>query len=97
MTALLAAQAGRDVVVVMRRAQHYHWQRKAIEALLASAPQAVLVSALEPFDVACFPQARNVLCSYGDGGLECAALADVLSGRAEAPGKLPVRVPACAA
>ena len=94
--AVLAAQRGRNVVIVMRRAHRHRSQRSAIDALLASTPQAWLVSALEPFDVGCFPRARNVLCSYGDGALECEALADVLSGRAGAGGKLPVRLPASA-
>jgi len=78
--ALVAAQSDRSLVVVMRRAHLHEAQASAIDALLALAPGARLVSALEPFDVARFPQAATVLCTYGDDELMIDALADVLAG-----------------
>jgi beta-N-acetylhexosaminidase len=88
----LRAQGERTVAVVMRRAHLHALQRDAVRAILAFAPQAVLVSAREPFDVALFPQARTVLCTYGDGAEAIDAAAAVLAGRAHAPGRLPVAI-----
>jgi beta-N-acetylhexosaminidase len=93
LVALLAAQPGREVVVVTRRAHVFGLQRRAVEAILAIAPEAVIVSVLEPFDVLALPQARNVLCAYGDCEPTVEALADVLSGRLTPTGELPVRGP----
>jgi hypothetical protein len=53
-------------------------------------PDAIVISAAEPYDALLWPQARNVACIYGDDALAFAACADVLSGRAEAAGRLPV-------
>jgi len=85
-------QAERVLVLVARRAHVYGGQRTALAALLALVPDAILVSALEPFDVALFPAARTVLCTYGDGQPSIDAVADVLAGRREAEGVLPVRI-----
>ncbi len=93
--ALLAAQPGRQLIVVTRRAHLYPLQRVAAEAILALVPEALVVCALEPFDAGALPGARNVLCSYGDGEPSIEALADVLAGRIPAAGKVPVRL-ACA-
>ncbi|MGP6157270.1 MAG: beta-N-acetylhexosaminidase [Vulcanimicrobiaceae bacterium] len=96
LTALLAAQPGRQLVVVTRRAHLFPLQQAAAEALLALSPDAILVCALEPFDAAALARARNVLCSYGDDEAAVEALADVLAGRVPAAGRLPVRA-ACVA
>jgi hypothetical protein len=87
---LVAAQPERRLALVMRRAHVHRAQRRALEALLARAPDALVVSALEPFDVLCVPAARNVVCCYGDDEATFEALADVLTGRYAARGKLPV-------
>ncbi len=87
---LIGAQPERRLALVMRRAHLHAAQRRALDALLAVAPDALVVSALEPFDVACVPAARNVVCCYGDDEATFEALADVLTGRCAAQGKLPV-------
>ncbi len=87
---LIAAQPERPLVILTRRALVHAAQAHAVDALLAVAPDALLVAALEPFDVARFPQARNVACTYGDDEPSFEALADVLAGRAVARGRLPV-------
>jgi beta-N-acetylhexosaminidase len=87
---LLRAQEGREVVLLSRRAHAHASQREALDALLAAAPDALLVALREPFDVTLFPAARNVVCALGDGEVSVAALADVLSGRQPAVGRLPV-------
>jgi len=78
--ALVAAQRDRSLVIVMRRAHLHAAQAQAIDALLAASPGALLVSALEPFDVPRFPQAANVVCTFGDDELMTDALADAMAG-----------------
>jgi beta-N-acetylhexosaminidase len=87
---LIAAQSERTLVVVTRRAHRYPSQARAVTALLAASSETILISAADPFDVAQFAQAPNVLCSYGDDETTIEALADVLAGRLEARGRLPV-------
>ena len=80
----------RNFVIVVRRAHLHPQQRAAVGGILALVPEAVLVSAAEPFDALLWPAARTVACIYGDDAVAFAACADVLSGRAEADGQLPV-------
>lgn len=87
---LLAMHGDRNVVIVARRAQLHAEQRAAISELLARAPRAIAISALEPFDLDALVGARGVLASFGDGAASIDALADVLCGRAEATGIVPV-------
>ncbi len=88
---LVRAQSN-QIAIVMRRAHLHAGQRRAVEALLAAAPQAIAISALEPFDAPLAARARAVLCSYGDDECAIEALADVLSGRTRPAGTLPVRL-----
>jgi beta-N-acetylhexosaminidase len=92
LAALIEAQAARSLVVLMRRAHLFSQQSRAIEALLGRVPEAVLVSAAEPFDAVHFLGARNVLCAYGDDEPTLEALADVLTGRLVPAGTSPVRL-----
>ena len=87
---LVGAQRDRTLVILMRRAHLHERQAQAIDALLELSPEAVLVSALEPFDVSRFVRARNVVCSYGDDEATIEALADVLARIIPATGSLPV-------
>jgi len=94
--ALLAqiADVGKRPVVLMRRAHIYASQGRAIERLVRARPDAVLVSAREPFDAAQFGGARDVLCIYGDDEPSMEGLRDVLYGGAEAEGVLPLEIAA---
>lgn len=89
---LAGMQRDRRFTFVMRRAHRHPAQRAALGALLPVVPDAILVSALEPFDCALFAEARTVLCTYGDERMEMEALADVLTGRFAPQGRLPVRL-----
>lgn len=80
------------VVVLMRRAHIYTEQQRAVERLLEIAPNAVLVSTREPFDAFLFPQARHVLCTYGDDAPSIAGLAQVLFGDVEPAGRMPLEI-----
>ncbi|HEY4440914.1 MAG TPA: beta-N-acetylhexosaminidase [Candidatus Elarobacter sp.] len=84
----------REFVVVTRAAHLYPAQREAVARILAVVPEALIVSAREPYDAALWPQARRVVCIYGDQPLAFEGCADVLSGRAEPRGTLPIRLPA---
>jgi beta-N-acetylhexosaminidase len=92
LVALAPAQRGRRFLLLIRRAATHPAQRAALEALLAVVPDAILVALHEPFDAASFPQARTILCTYGDEAVAIDALADVLTGRSPARGRLPVRL-----
>lgn len=89
---VLRAQGQRSLVVIARRAHLHAAQRRAIGALLAAAPDAIGVSALEPFDILAFENATTVLCTFGDGDANVEALAAVLAGEAPARGVLPVAI-----
>jgi beta-N-acetylhexosaminidase len=86
------ALGDRNFVVVVRRARAHQAQRTAVERVLAAVPAAIVVAATEPWDAFVFPAARNVACTYGDDDVMFAACADVLCGRAEPLGRLPVDV-----
>jgi beta-N-acetylhexosaminidase len=86
----LPALGERNFVIVVRRAHLHPAQRAAVERIVTLVPDAIVISAAEPYDALLWPQARNVACIYGDDALAFAACADVLSGRAEAAGRLPV-------
>jgi hypothetical protein len=51
-----------------------------------------VISAREPYDAACFPQARRRACTYGDEAVSLEGCADVLSGRVPGFGRLPVTI-----
>jgi len=89
---VLRAQGPRALVVIARRAHLHAAQRRAIGAVLAAAPEAIVVSALEPFDILAFEDATTVLCTFGDGEANVEALAAVLAGAAPAAGSLPVAI-----
>jgi beta-N-acetylhexosaminidase len=90
LVALVRAQAGRQFVFLLRRAYWYAAQCVAIEALLAVAPDALVVALREPFDAIRVPQARRLVCTYDDGEMSVDALADAIAGRIESNGKMPV-------
>jgi beta-N-acetylhexosaminidase len=82
----------REFVLVTRRADLHPAQREAVARILAVAPDALIVSAREPYDALLWPAARRVLCCYGDDALAFEGVADVLAGRVPARGTLPVRI-----
>lgn len=86
----LPSLGDRNFIITIRRAHLHPRQQAAVGRILALVPDAAIVSAAEPFDALLWPAARTVACIYGDDALAFAACADVLSGRAEAGGHLPV-------
>jgi beta-N-acetylhexosaminidase len=90
--AQLATLGDRNFVLVMRRAHLYAAQREAIERVVDRVPNAIVISAREPYDAAFVANARNVACIYGDEALSFEGCADVMSGRVSAAGQLPVHI-----
>ena len=86
------ALGDRNFVIVTRRAHLHPAQRAAVDRVLAVVPDAIVVSANEPYDLALFPQARRAAAIYGDDALAFEGCADVLAGRVPAVGRLPVRM-----
>jgi hypothetical protein len=81
----------RDFVVVTRNAHRSAGQRDAVERIVRAAPDALVISAALPLDVAFWPQARRFACIYGDDPPAFEGCADVLTGRAAAGGRFPLR------
>ncbi len=77
---VVRAQGPRNLVVLARRAHLHVAQARGIDALLEIAPNAIVVSMLEPFDVPLFARARTVLATHGDEEPNLEALADALMG-----------------
>ncbi|MHB8147852.1 MAG: beta-N-acetylhexosaminidase [Vulcanimicrobiaceae bacterium] len=88
------AASGSRPILLARRAHLYPEQAVAIREVLERHPDAVLVSLREPFDLACFPQARHAIAAYGDDEASIAGLAEVLFKRCDPVGRLPVRLTA---
>ena len=89
---LIPALGDREFVVVTRDAHRFTAQRDAVERILAAAPGALIVSSSAPYDALLWPAARHVACIYGSQAVAFAGCADVLAGRAEPRGTLPVRL-----
>ncbi|MGC9992729.1 MAG: glycoside hydrolase family 3 N-terminal domain-containing protein [Candidatus Cybelea sp.] len=84
------SQSGRRAIVLARRAHLYPAQAQAIATILQLYPDAVVVSLMEPFDLALFAAARHLLAAYGDDIPSIGGLADVLFGNSIPTGCLPV-------
>ncbi len=89
---LLAAvrASNRRPVVLSYRAHLNPSQARAIGAILSVAPDAMVVSTGEPYDLPLFTSARHVLACYGNEEVSLAGLADVIFGGSPAQGTLPI-------
>jgi beta-N-acetylhexosaminidase len=80
------------VVVGTINAVHDPAQVRLVEGLLASGRPVVVAALRVPFDLSAYPAAPTFLATYSILPDSLEALADVLVGRAEAPGRLPVAI-----
>jgi beta-N-acetylhexosaminidase len=80
----------RRPLLLARRAHRHKAQANAIARIVDSNPDALVVSLLEPFDIALFAGARHVLATCGDSPISIAGLADVIFGGSMPAGRLPV-------
>ncbi len=83
-------QKTRRALVLSYRAHLHPRQASAIDAILAHAPDALVVSTGEPYDVPLFTRARHVLACYGNDDVSLAGLADIVFLGAPCTGVLPV-------
>jgi len=82
----------RRPLLLSYRAHLHPGQARAIEAVCAHAPDAMIVSTGEPYDVPVFGQARHLIACYGNDSLSLAGLADVIFLGAACHGVLPVDI-----
>ncbi|MBV9718201.1 MAG: glycoside hydrolase family 3 protein [Candidatus Eremiobacteraeota bacterium] len=83
-------ESGRRPIVLTRRAHRYPLQASAVAQILRGYPDALVVSLLEPYDVAIFLTARHLLATCGDDAASIGGLADVIFGGIMPTGRLPV-------
>ncbi|MDQ6944323.1 MAG: beta-N-acetylhexosaminidase [Candidatus Eremiobacteraeota bacterium] len=88
----VAALGDREFVLVTRDAHLHPAQHDAVARILAQAPDSLIVSARAPYDALLWPAACRIVCIYGDQTISIDGCADVLAGRADARGTLPVRL-----
>jgi beta-N-acetylhexosaminidase len=90
--AVAAAQAADVTVVTTSNVWGDATQRNLVPALLATGKPIVVVSVGGPYDIAYFPAADTYLAAYDYQPVSVASLADVLAGRTQATGRLPVTI-----
>ncbi|MET0419697.1 MAG: glycoside hydrolase family 3 N-terminal domain-containing protein [Actinoplanes sp.] len=90
--AVTAAQAADVTVVITSNAWNDVTQQRLVAALLDAGRPIVVTAVGAPYDIAYFPQVTTYVCAYGYQPPSIAALAGVLTGRARAPGRLPVTI-----
>jgi beta-N-acetylhexosaminidase len=83
-------QSTRRALVLAYRAHCYPRQAAAIDAILARAPDALVVSTGEPYDLPLFARARHLVACYGNDDVALAGLSDVIFLGAPSTGVLPV-------
>ena len=86
----LVRASNRRPLVLSYRAHLFPHQAQAIEAICAHAPDAMIVSTAEPYDVRLFAQARHVIACYGNDRVSLAGLSDVIFLGEPCSGVLPV-------
>ena len=84
---------GCKVIVTTTDANLYAGQVKLVTELLVQNPKVIIVSVLTPYDISVLPIAPTVLACYGSNQPALQAIVDVLTGKSEAVGVLPVTLP----
>jgi beta-N-acetylhexosaminidase len=90
--AVAAAQAADVTVVVTSNAWGDVTQQRLVAALLGAGRPIVVAAVGGPYDIAYFPQVSTYVCAYSYQPVSITALADVLTGRTPATGRLPVTI-----
>jgi hypothetical protein len=88
--------AGARLIFLTRDACLCPWQGGLSRAVVGAVPEAVVVATGLPYDAALVPGASCCIATYDGGGGAMWGLAEVLTGRGEACGRLPVRLPGLA-
>jgi beta-N-acetylhexosaminidase len=90
--AVAAARTADVTVVTTYNAWSDTTQQSLVTALLGTGKPIVVAAVGGPYDIAYFPAASTYLAAYGYQAPSITALADVLTGRAAADGRLPVTI-----
>ncbi|WP_433219145.1 glycoside hydrolase family 3 protein [Dactylosporangium sp. CS-047395] len=90
--AVAAAATVDAVVVTTNNVWADATQVALVKALVATGRPIVAAAVGGPYDLASFPEVPGFLAAYGYQPVSLTALADVLVGRADAPGRLPVTI-----
>jgi beta-N-acetylhexosaminidase len=80
-------------IVATTDANVYAGQVKLVTELLTKTPHIILVSVRTPYDISVLPTVPTVLAAYGGNRPALQAIADVLMGKSEALGVLPITLP----
>ncbi len=94
---LMAAASATIIVAVTRRAWAHPLQAQAVGELAQAGKPLVVVAAREPYDASIAPPQAAVIAAYGDDPATVEAVADVLLGKCQPNGRLPVSLAAQAA
>ena len=89
---LMAAGSADAIVALTRRAFMHSLQARAVSDLAMFGKPVVAVAAREPYDALDLPDNVAVIASFGDDEAALDAAAQVLLGRTQATGRLPVRI-----
>ncbi len=85
-----AAQNGRTVIVPINDLNTNKDQLRLVQDLVEAGNPVIVIAHRNPFDAALLPESVTILISYGFNPPMREALADVLEGKIQASGKLPV-------
>ena len=91
-TMVVNAAEGRTVIVLTSDVAKNRTQADLVNALLKANAPLIVVAARSPYDLRAFPNAPTYLAIYGANPPMLDALAEVLTGKIPARGKLPVEL-----
>jgi beta-N-acetylhexosaminidase len=87
------ATNGRKVIITTTDANLYPGQVELVTQLQEKNSNIIIVSVRTPYEISVLPDVPTVLAAYGSNGPALKAIADVLMGKAEASGVVPVTLP----
>jgi len=91
--ALHMALSAHKIVVATTDVSFYPAQVKLVTELQAKNPNVIIVSVRTPYEISVLPMVPTALVAYGSNLPTLRAIADVLTGKSEASGVLPVTLP----
>lgn len=92
-SAFSLASDGRKVIITATDAGFYAGQVRLVTELLKENRNIIIVSVRTPYDISVLPEVPTVLASYGGDPPTLQAIAEVLTGKTNPLGALPVELP----
>jgi beta-N-acetylhexosaminidase len=92
-TAIAMAGNARKVIIATTDSGFYPGQVRLVSKLLAINPNLIIVSVRTPYDIQVLPAVPTFLAAYGGNPPSLQAIVDVLVGKVEVSGVLPVSLP----